>query len=74
MGTLLFPETHQGTHVAFARIAAKSDWLAAANCLDLAFKRTGNGCQRYGASSDHRLHLQFRSKLSKTTFAVFFGS
>ena len=29
--------------MAFARIAAKSDWVAAANCLDLAFKRTEIG-------------------------------
>ena len=39
----MFPKVHQNAHVAFARIAAKSDWLAAANCLDLAFKRTGMG-------------------------------
>jgi len=38
-----FPKIYQNAHVAFARIAAKSDWLAAANCLDLAFKRTEMG-------------------------------
>ena len=33
-------KTRRNVYVAFASIAAKSDWLAAANCLALAFKRT----------------------------------
>ena len=43
-----FPKMYRNAHVAFARIAAKSDWLAAANCLDLAFKRTEMGVSNVG--------------------------
>ena len=53
----MFPETHQNAHEALARIAAKSDWLAAANCLDLAFKRTRNRCKRNAHPTDASVAL-----------------
>jgi len=55
MRALQSPETRQSPHVAFARMAAKSDWLAAANCLDLAFKRTKMGVNDTG----HRVIINY---------------
>ena len=43
-----FPKMYQNAHVAFARIAAKSDWPVATNRLDLAFKRTEMGVSDVG--------------------------
>jgi len=69
----VFPKMHKNAHVAFVRIAAKSDWLAAANCLDLAFKRTEMGVSNVSHQAIMKYTYSFDPNLTRPLLRRFWN-